>query len=130
MKKLITIVLNRQYQGAWKKIKWKIHACFTLYLKFWRHFFMKSSMMIQLPVLLFLVVLHHRQIWIFAIFINFIHHYQKKTTFVTNYSFFMDSPKLFHLLNSQNLLSATKDFLLMLPNLGLLNTGTKTTLLL
>ena len=64
---------------------------------------------IQLPVHLFLVVLHqllHKQISFLQLFQNLIQHFLKKK----NFPFLTDSPKLLHPLNSQNLLSLMKVF--------------------
>ena len=69
------------------KIKWKGYDYFTLHLKFWEGTSVKICK-IQLPALLFLVVLHQ-------FFYNFLelHSLSKKKIFITNFPFLTDLPK-------------------------------------
>ena len=99
------------------KIKCKIHARFTLPLKFWRYLktvLLIKSYMIQ-PVLLLLVVL----LWLLYICISrydFLQVFRTSLTiigkniFVTNFTFLIDSTKPLHPLKSQNPPSVTKVF--------------------
>ena len=99
------------------KIKCKIHARFTLPLKFWRYLktvLLIKSYMIQ-PVLLLLVVL----LWFLYIYISrydFLQVFRTSLTiigkniFVTNSTFLTDSTKPLHPLKSQNPPSVTKGF--------------------
>ena len=99
------------------KIKCKIHARFTLPLKFWRYLktvLLIKSYMIQ-PVLLLLVVL----LWLLYIYISrydFLQVFRTSLTiigkniFVTNFTFLIDSTKPLHPLKSQNPPSVTKVF--------------------
>ena len=99
------------------KIKCKIHACFTLPLKFWRYLktvLLIKSYMIQ-PVLLLLVVLLCF-LYIYISRYDFLQVFRTSLTiigkniFVTNSTFLMDSTKPLHPLKSQNPPSVTKGF--------------------
>ena len=79
--------------GMPTRIKLKIQACFTFYLKFWGGTSAKSCK-IQLPVLLFLV-LHQFLYQKISFFYNFLelHSTLFEKDFVTGFPFLMDSPK-------------------------------------
>ena len=96
------------------KIKWKIHALFTLYLKFWKYFlqkFLRNSQQILYFLLLLLAFtsadILHKVLELHSMLS------EKKKNFVTNVIFLMDSLRPLlptHTLNCQNLLSVTKAF--------------------
>ena len=102
---------NIKLDGIPTKIKWKIQACFTLYFKFWDG----TSVKMQLPVLLFLVLhqLLYQQISSFYNFLE-LHSTLSEKDFCHKFSFFMGFTQTFHPLNSQNLLSI-KTFLANFP---------------
>ena len=92
--------------------KWKIHAPFILYFKFWRYSYLKICKRTEQPDLFFLVVFisfyiskyHFSQIFRTSFSII------GKKDFCHKFSFLTDSFKPPHPLNSQNLLSVTKVF--------------------
>ena len=88
------------------KIKWKTHALFILYFKFWRYGLIIFK--IEPPDLLFLVV------FISFYVIRFLELHSILS--VKKISFLTDSLKPPHPINGQNMLSVTS-FLLMLPRL-------------
>ena len=93
------------------KIKWKIHASLTLYLKFWEGTSVKNYTK-SIPVLSFLVVLHqvlYQQMSFLTTFQNFIQHYLQKD-FCQKFYFLNRFAQTPYLLNDQNLLSVTKVF--------------------
>ena len=83
------------------KIKWKIH------ISSFKDAYIKSYKM-QLPVPLFLVVLH-QQTWILQLFRTSFNTIWRKN-FITNFPFLTDSPKFPHPLNDQNFLNMMKVF--------------------
>ena len=97
------------------KIKWKIHAFFTWYFKFWKVFLL-TVYKIQPPDLLFLVFISFniRRYNFFCKFLELHSTMSDKKIFVTNVPFLTDSLKPLplhpHPLNSQNLVSITKLF--------------------
>ena len=106
------------------KIKWKIHACFTLYFKFWRsstsNWLWKAviySYLIWLQVLLFLALDFTSADYIsFLQTFRFIFNIFWKKISNNFFSFLTDTPK--HPLHPDlNLLKRGKIFLLMLPKL-------------
>ena len=63
--------------GIPTKIKWKIHACFAIYSKFWRQVgTSEKCYKIHLPVLLF-IVLHQFLYQLIPFFYNFLELYSK-----------------------------------------------------
>ena len=107
---MVFLMHNIKLDGMPTKIKLKIQACFTLYFKFWEGTSVKSYE-IQLPVLLFLV-LHQFLYQQISFFYNFLqlHSTLSKKDFCRKFSFFNGFTQTPHPLNSQNLLSVTKDF--------------------
>ena len=89
------------------KIKWKIHALFTLYFKFWRYFLYSHHIFYFLLFLLaFTSVDIFRTSQIFRTSFNIIW----KKRFLLQMSFFNRFTQAPHPLNDRNLLSVTKKF--------------------
>ena len=106
---------NIKLDGIPTKIKWKIQACFTLYFKFWDG----TSVKMQLPVLLFLVLhqLLYQQISSFYNFLE-LHLTLSEKDLCHKFLFFNGFTQTFHPLNSQNLLNVTKLFWPIFPKMS------------